>query len=148
MERWRLTAGHLPGPLALGLLLVVAILALVEAALAFRRARHLSLGTRTGLLALRTLGVLGLLVVGLELTVSHETVRPAGPRVAVLVDRSASMALHDADSPANPPAVRIDRARALWTASAAARTAWREQGLGVQVRSFADAGQILDEAAA
>ncbi|MBL9102058.1 MAG: hypothetical protein JNL82_13925 [Myxococcales bacterium] len=143
MERWRLTAGYLPGPLALGLLLAVVALALVESVRAVRRT-NLSLGTRVGLLALRALGLLGLLVVGLELTVSHETVRPTGPRVVVLVDRSASMALQDADRPDAPAQERLARARDVWAASADARAAWREQGLAVQVRSFADRSEPLD----
>lgn len=148
MERWRLISGHEPGALALGLLLACAALALVEAGLAFRRARRLPRRTRLGLLGLRVLGVLALLVVGLELTLSLETVRPTGPRVAVLVDRSASMALADADAPGAATTPRIDRARALWTASAPARAAWREQGLAVQVRGFAERGEVLGEAAA
>lgn len=148
MERWRLTAGHLPGPLLLGLLLVGAAIVIAEALLAFRRAHHLSRGTRYGLLALRLLGVAGLLAIGLELTLSHETVQKTGPRVAVLVDRSASMALADADKLGpqdDPKTTRFARVRELWTGSAATRAAWREQGLAVQVRSFADRSQVLDE---
>ncbi len=148
MERWRLTAGHLPGPLVLALLVVGAALVAAEAVVAYRRSSHLSRGTRLGLLALRLLGVAGLLVIGLELTLSHETVQKTGPRVAVLVDRSASMALADAGTLEDPKATRLARARELWSASAAARSAWREQGLAVQVRSFADRGQVLDEATA
>jgi hypothetical protein len=148
MERWRLIAGHAPGPLVTTLLLACAALALFEAVLAYRRGRRLARRTRLGLLALRTLGVLALLVVGLELTLSLETVRPTGPRVAVLVDRSASMALADADRPDAPTTARIDRLRALWSASALARTAWREQGLTIQARSFADRSEPLAESAA
>jgi hypothetical protein len=120
MERWRLITGHAPGPLWTALLLACAALALVEAGLAFRRGARLPRATRLGLLGLRALGVLALLVVGLELTLSLETVRPTGPRVAVLVDRSASMALADAERPDAPTTARIDRLRAMWSASALA----------------------------
>lgn len=148
MERWRLIAGHAPGPLVTALLLACAALALVEAGLAYRRAARLPRATRLGLLALRALGVLALLVVGLELTLSLETVRPTGPRVVVLLDRSASMALADAERLDAPTTARSERLRALWAASADARAAWREQGLAVQVRSFAERGEPLGEAAA
>jgi hypothetical protein len=118
MERWRLVAGHVPGPLVdraarrLGA-------AIVEAILAFRRAPPAP-RTRLGLLALRLLGVLALLVVGLELTLSLETVRPTGPRVAVLVDRSASMGLADAATLEGTKTTRLASiACALWSASAA-----------------------------
>ena len=148
MERWRLITGHAPGPLWTALLLACAALALVEAGLAFRRGARLPRATRLGLLGLRALGVLALLVVGLELTLSLETVRPTGPRVAVLVDRSASMALADAERPGAPTTARIDRLRAMWSASALARAAWREQGLSIQARSFAERGEPLGEAAA
>jgi hypothetical protein len=148
VERWRLVAGHVPGPLALALLLLCAAAALVEAGLAYRRARHLPRRTRAGLLALRALGVLGLLTVGLELTLSQETVRRAGPRVVVLVDRSASMAIADADAPGAAETARLARARDLWAASAPARAAWRDQGLAVQVRAFAERSDVLGEDAA
>lgn len=145
MERWRLTAGHLPGPFTLGLLIIGAAIVVIEAALAFRRSNHLSRGTRLGLLALRLLGVAGLLIIGLELTVSHETVQKTGPRVAVLVDRSASMALADADKPGAPTTARLARAQASWQTSQPALAAWRDQGLAVQVRGFADRSAVLDE---
>lgn len=148
MERWRLIAGHAPGPLVTTLLLVCAALALFEAGLAYRRSRNLARRTRLGLLGLRALGVLALLVVGLELTLSLETVRPTGPRVAVLVDRSASMALADAERPDAPTTARLERLRAMWSASALARAAWREQGLTIQARSFAEHSEPLGEAAA
>jgi hypothetical protein len=54
-----------------------------------------------------------LLAIGLELTLSHETVQKTGPRVAVLVDTSASMALADADRSTAPKTARLDRLRAL-----------------------------------
>lgn len=148
MERWRLITGHDPGLLVTTLLLACAALAVLEAGLAYRRGRRLAPRTRLGLLGLRLLGVLALLVVGLELTLSLETVRPTGPRVAVLVDRSASMALADAERPDGPPTARIERLRALWSASGLARAAWREQGLTIQARSFAERGEPLAEAAA
>ena len=37
MERWRLTAGHLPGPLVLALLIVGAALVAAEAGVSYRR---------------------------------------------------------------------------------------------------------------
>ena len=148
MERWRIVAGHVPGPLALGLLGVCVVLALAEAVLAYRRARAVPRRLRMGLLALRVLGVLALLVVGLELGLSQETVRPTGPRVAILVDRSASMALADADEPGAPTTARLDRLRNFWAASAPARAAWREQGLAISPRAFATRSEPLADAAA
>jgi hypothetical protein len=145
MERWRLIAGHVPGPLALTVLLVCLAAAVLEAVLALR-ARGLSRRTRVGLFALRLLGLLALLAVGLELTLARETVRPVGPRVAVLVDTSASMALADADRDGAPTTPRIDRLRAFWAAGAQARATWREQGLAVTLRSFADRTRPVAEA--
>lgn len=138
MERWRLVAGHVPDPLALALLIACLGAAAIEAALALRSGPVLPRRTRLGLFALRLLGLLALLAVGLELTLAQETVRPVGPRVAVLIDDSASMALADGEREGGPTTPRIDRLRGIWTASAAARTQWREQGLAVTLRSFAD----------
>jgi len=151
MERWRIVAGHVPGPLALTLLGLCVTLALAEAVLAYRRARALPRRLRLALLALRGLGVLALAVVGLELGLSQETVRPTGPRVAILVDSSASIALADADTPGAPTTARvarIDRLRSFWSASAPALAAWREQGLALAPRSFAARSEPLDELAA
>ena len=136
MERWRLVAGHVPDPLALALLIACLGAAAIEAALALRSGPVLPRRTRLGLFALRLLGLLALLAVGLELTLAQETVRPVGPRVAVLVDASASMALADAERPGGATTPRIDRLRELWTASAPARAAWRERGLAVDMAGY------------
>lgn len=146
MERWRLVAGHVPDPLTLTLLVVCLAVALIEAGLALR-SPTLSRRTRAALLGLRVLGLLALLSVGLELTLAQETVRPVGPRVAVFVDASASMALADAERPGGPTTPRIDRLRGLWTASAPARAAWREHGLAVTLRSFAERTRPIAEPA-
>ena len=146
MERWRLVAGHVPDPLALALLIVCLGAAIVEAILALRSGPALTRRTRLGLFALRLLGLLALLAVGLELTLAQETVRPVGPRVAVLVDASASMAIADGEREGAPTTPRIDRLRSFWTAGAQARTAWREQGLAVTLRSFADRTRPIAEA--
>ncbi|MBK9754233.1 MAG: hypothetical protein IPO88_12135 [Nannocystis sp.] len=149
MERWRLVAGHVPDPLALTLLVVCLAIAVVEAALALRGAGPgrpaLPRRTRLGLFTLRMLGLLALLTVGLELTLARETVRPVGPRVAVLVDASASMALADAERPGAKTTPRIDRLRSFWSAGAPARAAWREQGLSPGLRSFADRSRPIAE---
>lgn len=144
MERWRLTAGHVPGPLGLVLVLAAAALAIAEAVRAYRRpVPGVSRRTRAGLFALRCLGALALLAVAFELSLAFESTSKTGPRLVVLADDSASMAIADAKSPGQKAIPRVDRVRALWQRSAAARAAWREQGLAVQVRRFGDRSDVL-----
>lgn len=144
MERWRLTAGHVPGPLGLTLVLVAAALAIAEAARAYRRpVPGVSSATRAGLFALRCVGALALLAVAFEASIALESTSKTGPRLVVLADDSASMAIADAPAPGRDAIARVDRVRAMWQRSAAARAAWREQGLTVQVRRFGDRSDVL-----
>lgn len=144
MERWRLTAGYLPGPLGLALVLGAVALALAEAARAYGRpVPGVSRSQRAGLAALRVAGALALLAVALELTLSLEVTSPAGPRLVVLADDSASMAIADAPGPGQKATPRVERLRELWRRGAAARAAWRERGLAVQVRRFGADSEVL-----
>lgn len=147
MERWRLTAGHVPGALGTALVLAAVALALAEAIRAYRRpVPGVSRGARAGLLALRCVGALALLAVAFELSLSFETTSAAGPRLVVLVDDSASMAIADAGAPDRKATPRSDRVRELWRRSAAARAAWRERGLVVQVKKFGERSEPLPDA--
>lgn len=144
MERWRLIAGHVPGPVGLVLVLAAAALAIAEAARAYRRpVPGVSRATRAGLFALRCVGALALLAVAFELSLAFETTSKAGPRLVVLADDSASMAIADAAAPGQKAIPRVDRIRALWRRSEGARAAWREQGLAVQVRRFGERSEAL-----
>lgn len=148
IERWRLTAGYVPGVLGLVIVLAAAALAIAEAALAYRRpVPGVSRGLRAGLFALRLGGVLALLAVAFEVGLSFEVTSPAGPRVVILADDSASMAIADAESAGAAPTARVERLQALWRRSEAARAAWRERGLSVQVRRFAERSEPLDPGA-
>lgn len=147
MERWRLTAGHVPGALGVALILAAVALAIAEAVRAYRRpVPGVSRRARAGLLALRCVGALALLAVAFELSLSFETTSAAGPRLVVLVDDSASMSIADADSPDQKAMSRVDRVQALWRRSEAARAAWRERGLVVQLKKFADSSEPLPDA--
>jgi len=143
IDRWRLIAGHVPEDWVLILLACASIVALVDALQELRRpALPLRLRARLGLFALRLLAITTLGLVVAELTIVEERVSPTGPQVVVLVDRSASMALVDADDEGGEGAepgglARIERIRGLWSASADARKRWRDAGLSVDVRSFA-----------
>ncbi|MCY1007524.1 hypothetical protein OV079_18620 [Nannocystis pusilla] len=144
MERWRITAGHVPGPFGLVLVLVAVVLAIAEAARAYRKpVPGVSPRLRAALFALRCAGALCLLAVALELSLSFETTSAAGPRLVVLVDDSASMGVADAESPGSKAMRRIDRVRELWRRSEPARAAWKEQGLAVQVRRFGEGSEPL-----
>jgi uncharacterized membrane protein len=147
MERWRLTAGYVPGALGAALVLAAVALAIAEAVRAYRRpVPGVSRGARAGLLALRCVGALALLAVAFELSLSFETTSAAGPRLVVLVDDSASMSIADADAPDQKATSRVDRVRALWRRSEAARAAWRERGLVVQLRKFSERSEPLPDA--
>ncbi|WP_434416548.1 hypothetical protein [Nannocystis pusilla] len=144
MERWRITAGHVPGPFGLVLVLAAVVLAIVEAARAYRKpVPGVSPRLRAALFALRCAGALCLLAVALELSLSFETTSAAGPRLVVLVDDSASMDVADAESAGQKAVRRIDRVRELWRRSEPARAAWKEQGLAVQVRRFGEGSEPL-----
>src|SRR5574338_344834 len=113
MERWRITAGHVPGPIGLTLVLAAVVFAIVEAVRAYRKpVPGVSSRARAGLLALRCLGAVAVLAVALELSLSFETTSAAGPRLVVLVDDSASMSIADAESPGSKAMSRVDRLRA------------------------------------
>jgi hypothetical protein len=148
-ERWRLIAGHVPETWLLVLLVVAAIVALVDAVHGLRRpALPVPRRARVGLLLLRLVGVLALGLIAAEVTLVEERVAPTGPRVVVLVDRSASMGLADAETLEAGKEARFDRLRALWAASADARAAWRQAGLTVDVEAFARGREALTGAAA
>jgi hypothetical protein len=153
---WSLIVGHEPGVLGVVLIVACVGLALVELAAAVRRglaetrgssgsrrARARARAFLAALVALRLLAVLALLAVVLELGVRVETYAGTSRRVVVLVDHSASMALADGPTtrrgaePGTETTPRFDRVRALWSAGAEAREAWREQGVDVEVRGFA-----------
>jgi SAM-dependent methyltransferase len=137
-ERWSLAAGHVPDALVLVLLGGAVALAVVEGVVAFGRPRRAtSSRVAGGLLVLRLVALAALLAVALELTLRIEQVTPAGRRLVVLVDGSASMALADAAEEGSPARTRQARLEAAWQASADARVGWRDDGLVLDVRSFA-----------
>ncbi len=138
-DRWRLIAGHVPEDWLLLLVALASIVALVDALQELRRPTiTLRLRARIGLFALRLLAIATLGLVVAELTVVEERVTPTGPKVVVLVDSSASMALADAEGEEDPAsATRLARIQALWRASGDARRRWRETGLNVEVQRFA-----------
>ncbi|MEM6994430.1 MAG: hypothetical protein AAF721_28200 [Myxococcota bacterium] len=144
MERWTIAAGHTPPTWALGVLALVVVVAVVEAAWTFRRPRAAA-PRRIGLtiLALRLLAVVALVGLALEVTLRIEQVTPSGRRVVVLVDSSASMDLGDAEATGATPTRRQARAEALWAASADARVGWRDDGIVVEVRTFDETTQPL-----
>ncbi|MBL4684074.1 MAG: VWA domain-containing protein [Nannocystaceae bacterium] len=137
MERWTLAAGHMPPLWTLGLLTLVVVVAISEAAWTFTRPRA-TRPRRIGLaiLALRLVAVLALVGLTLEVTLRIEQVTPSGRRVVVLVDRSASMALADAEVTGGATTRRQTRAEAVWKASSDARVAWRDDGIVLDVRTF------------
>ena len=137
MERWSLTAGHVPDAWATALVVLCALLAAAEGLRTYWRPKSpVPRRTATAILALRFLGIAALLGIAFELTLRVEQVAPAGRRLVVLVDRSASMALPDALEPGGATKTRQARAEALWAASQDARDAWAENGLVVDVRGF------------
>jgi hypothetical protein len=139
-REWSLAPGYVPGPLVWVLLALVIGLAVYEAIGALRSRRSASMGGRRialAILGLRLLALVALLAFTFELGVRVETVSPAGQRVVVLVDGSKSMALGDATEEGGTTTERHARASALWQRSEAARNAWTDQGLEVEVRRFA-----------
>ncbi len=146
-DRWRIIAGHSPDTWVLILLIGAAILALFDAWQELRRpAIELRLRTRVGLFALRLLGIALLGLVISELTIAVEQVSPTGPRIVVLVDSSASMALEDSDAQGKETVARIDRLQRFWRENADIRQLWRESGLQIELRSFARGSDLLTAA--
>lgn len=140
-QEWSLIAGHEPSLPTILLIAACLGLALVEIASAAQRMASKRRSVVAGLIGLRLLAVLALLAVVLELGVRVETYAATSRRVVVLVDHSASMGLADGPSDAEPGkdvTVRFDRVRAAWTAAEQTRERWREQGVDVEVRGFAD----------
>ncbi|MCB9716701.1 MAG: hypothetical protein H6712_22780 [Myxococcales bacterium] len=136
-ERWSLAAGHVPETIVLVLLAVAVLMAVGEGLAAFRRPRApVARRVAAGLLALRLAALGALLAVAFELTLRVEQVTPAGRRLVVLVDASASMALADAEQEGDEPQSRQARLEAAWQRSADARVGWRDDGLVVEVRGF------------
>lgn len=134
-DRWTFAAGYVPSEAALLLLALCVGLAVAEAIHALRHpASPMSRALRGALFGLRLLGIGALLAMAFELTLRVEEVTPLGRRVAVLVDRSASVAIPDGET----PTARQRRLEALWERSAAARAAWAEEGLLLDVRGFDD----------
>lgn len=136
-ERWSLAAGHVPQTLVLIVLAVAVLLAVAEGLAAFRRPRApMARWVGVGLLALRLAALGALMAVAFELTLRVEQVTPAGRRLVVLVDASASMALPDAPREDEPPEARQTRVEQAWARSEQARVGWRDDGLIVEVRGF------------
>ncbi len=146
-DRWRIIAGHSPDTWLLILLASAATIALFDAWQELRRpAIELRLRIRLGLFALRLLGIAILgLVIG-ELTIAVEQVSPTGPRIVVLVDSSASMALKDSDGHGEATITRIERLQRFWRKNADIRQLWRSSGLHVDLRSFARSTASLTRA--
>jgi hypothetical protein len=141
VREWSLIAGHEPSWLTIVLIAACMGVALVEIAIAARRGAGKRRGVGAALVGLRLVAVLALLAVVLELGVRIETYAATSRRVVVLVDHSASMGLADGprdSEPGTDTTVRFDRVRAAWTAAAGAREKWREAGVDVEVRGFAD----------
>ena len=137
IERWSLAAGFTPEIWAVIVVAICAVLAAAEGVYAFRKpASTAPRQTSIAILALRFLSVIALLGIAFEITLRVEQVAPAGRRVVVLVDRSASMSLADAPDGDDDPSTRQSRAEALWTESAPQRARWAEDGLIVDVRGF------------
>jgi hypothetical protein len=137
IERWSLAAGHVPGALEILLLAAALGLAAYEAHATFVRPRvRMPRAISMSIFGLRVLALLALLAVAFELGVRIESVSPAGRRLAVLIDTSASMALADAETLEDTPTRRLDRARQVWADSEAALTAYREEGLLLDIRAF------------
>lgn len=136
-ERWSFAAGHVPDLLVLVLLAGAVLLAMAEGLAAFRRPRATTpRRISAGLLALRLTALGALVAVAFELTLRIEQVTPAGRRLVVLVDRSASIALADASGADETPQTRQARLEQAWERSADARIGWRDDGLVVDVRGF------------
>ncbi|MGB1277196.1 MAG: hypothetical protein ACPG77_15740, partial [Nannocystaceae bacterium] len=109
--------------------------AMFEAIAGFRRSK-LPMRIRGTILGLRVLALLGVVAIATEVTLRIETVSESGPRVAVLFDDSATMALADRDR--DEPQTRLERAQAFWRASSEARTAWEQRGISMQLHGFSD----------
>src|SRR5690606_26404927 len=135
MEHWSLTAGHVPPPWALVVIVVGLSIAFAEAIASHRRwLQGIPVARARLLLALRVVGLLAVVAMAFEVTIRVDQVTPTGSRVVVLFDRSASVAVPDG-VPATP---RHLRARDLWRDGAAARARWAEDGLTIETRTFTD----------
>ena len=137
-ERWSLAAGHIPDALAIGVVVIGAVLAAAEGIYAFSRPRtRTSRRVAIAILALRFLAVAAVLGIAFEITLRVEQVGPKGRRVVVLVDRSASMALPDAAGTGRDDAdPAVAGPGAGGARSEEARSRWRDDGLIVDVRGF------------
>ncbi|MCA9693376.1 MAG: VWA domain-containing protein, partial [Myxococcales bacterium] len=139
MERWQLIAGYVPPPLYAAAIALALALALAELAYTLRRKRPpLRPSVRVALVGLRLVAILGLIAIALELELAIDTVSARGPRIVVLVDRSASMALADRYPGDAATTARIERARSFWSASQPALDRWRAAGAEVEVMGFGD----------
>ncbi|MGB1013460.1 MAG: hypothetical protein ACPG4T_04935, partial [Nannocystaceae bacterium] len=125
-EHWSLVAGHHPDWLWLTTVCLCLAWAMFEALAGFRRSK-LPMRVRGTILGLRVLAVVA---IATEVTLRIEMASESGPRIAVLFDDSATMALADRD--ASEPQRRLDRAQAFWRASSEARTAWEQRGISMQ----------------
>lgn len=140
MEHWSLTAGHVPPPWALVVIVVGLSIAFAEAIASHRRwLQGIPVARARLLLALRVVGLLAVVAMAFEVTIRVDQVTPTGSRVVVLFDRSASVAVPDG-VPATP---RHLRARDLWRDGAAARARWAEDGLTIETRTFTDTSAPL-----
>lgn len=135
-EEWSLAAGHLPDPLVSILIGLVLALAGYEAFSAFRNPVVGGRRIAAGILALRVAALVALLALVFELSLRVESVSPAGKRVVVLVDGSKSMALADAPATQSETTRRHARASEVWTSAEAVRSAWIDDGIELEVRSF------------
>ncbi|TPV95415.1 MAG: hypothetical protein B7733_10115 [Myxococcales bacterium FL481] len=149
--QWTLVAGHLPHPLLAAGVLAVATFAVLEVTRELARRRHASQPAARRqaralwlAAALRTIGLLAIVVLGFELSLRVEARSPARQRVAVLVDDSASMGIPDAASPNAEPTPRFVRAERHWQAAESTRQAWTRRGIDWDVRHFA-AGPAVHE---
>ncbi len=137
MEKMSLAVGHTPPAFVLvgvGLVLGVALWEAVRTYLRPRSPRPRAIAL--SLLALRVLGLVALLMMVFEVTLRIDEVGPAGRRIVVLVDRSASIALPDATEAGEATATRQSRLEKVWAESESARVGWRDDGYLVDVRAF------------
>jgi uncharacterized membrane protein len=126
-----------------GLLAVALTLSTVELIWAHRRG---GLARRDAWLvsSLRVLGLLALGAMATELAIRVVAPSTDGRRVAVLIDRSASMALPDGDD----RRTRAERAAESWAKATTQRAAWAEAGLRVEAHAFDDELHALSTDAA
>lgn len=135
-ERWSLAAGHVPDLVLLIVLAACGLVAIGEAIVAHRRRpASMTRGVAIAVLALRITSVLALAAMAFELTLRFDRLSATARRVVVLVDRSASIGIADGTNE-DDVATRQSRIETVWSGSSDALTAWREQGLRIDVRGF------------